>query len=314
MKGNAGAKESSKMVTGFKRYWLIYLMMLPGLLYLLIFQYVPMYGVIIAFQDFKPFGGIQSMIFNPTWVGLKHFQDFFSSYYFTRLLTNTLLISLYKMVLSFLSAIVLALLINEVRNSVFKRISQTISYLPHFLSVVIIAGLVTFVLSPSGGPINAIMQALGAQPIDFLGNDQYFRGILVTSHIWATVGWGSIVYLAALSGTSVELYESADLDGASRIQKMWYISIPSISHIIIILIILDLGNILDAGFEQVLLLYSPGVYSVGDIIDTYVYREGLLNVNYSYTAAIGLFKNVVALILILLANKGAKLFGDKGVW
>ncbi|WP_159888455.1 ABC transporter permease [Paenibacillus puerhi] len=314
MNRNAEATRTNKLITGFKRYWLIYLMMLPGFLYLIIFQYIPMYGIIIAFQDFKPFGGIESIIFNPDWVGLKHFRDFFSSYYFTRLLTNTLLISVYKLVLSFASAILLALLINEVRNKRFKKIAQSISYLPHFLSAVIIAGLVSFILSPSGGPINGIMQALGSQPIDFLGNENYFRSILVVTHVWASVGWGSIVYLAALAGTPVELYESADLDGASRFQKMWYISIPSISHIIIILLILDLGNILDAGFEQVLLLYSPGVYSVGDIIDTYVYREGLLNANYSYASAIGLFKNVVALVLILLANKGAKMFGDKGVW
>ena len=264
-----------------KKYWLIYLMMLPGFLYLVIFHFLPMYGIVIAFQDFQPFGGIEGIFIDPNWVGLKHFKAFFNSFYFERTLFNTLFINFLKLGLGFLASLVLALMINEVRNKRFKKFTQTVSYLPHFLSYVIIAGLIQFFLSPTSGPVNTIITYFGGQPIDFLGSELYFRSILIISHIWTTVGWGSIVYLAALSGISPELYESADLDGATRIQKMIHISVPTIAPIIVIMLILDMGKILDQGFEQVLLLYSPAVYEVGDIIDTYVYREGILNVNYT---------------------------------
>jgi ABC transporter, permease protein len=274
-----------------------------------------MVGIVIAFQDYMPFEGIEGMFKSPHWVGFKHFKDFFSSYYFGRVLFNTLCINIFKLVLGFIASLTLALMINEVRLKKFKKFTQTVSYLPHFLSYVIIAGLIQFFLSPTSGPLNTIIAALGGKQIDFLGSEMYFRPILILSHIWTTAGWGSIVYLAALTGISPEMYESADLEGATRIQKILHISIPSIAPIIVIMLILDLGKVLDQGFEQVLLLYSPAVYSVGDIIDTYVYREGILNVNYSYSTAVGLFKSFVSLTLIMASNKIVKLFDDElGVW
>lgn len=298
-----------------KKYWLLYLMMIPGFLYLVIFHFLPMVGIIIAFQDYMPFKGIEGMFKNPNWVGFKHFKNFFSSYYFGRVLFNTLFINIFKLVLGFFASLTLAIMINEIRIAKFKKFTQTVSYLPHFLSYVIIAGLIQFFLSPTGGPLNTIITSMGGKAIDFVGSEVYFRPVLILSHIWTTAGWESIVYLAALTGVSPELYESADLEGASRIQKILYISIPTIAPIIVIMLILDLGKVLDQGFEQVLLLYSPAVYSVGDIIDTYVYREGILNINYSYSTAVGLFKSLVSLTLILASNKIVKFFDDElGVW
>lgn len=298
-----------------KKYMLLYIMMIPGFLYLVIFHFLPMVGIVIAFQNYMPFEGIEGMFKNPNWVGFKHFKDFFSSYYFGRVLFNTLFINVFKLILGFSASLSLALMINELRLKKFKKFTQTISYLPHFLSYVIIAGLIQFFLSPTGGPLNTIINALGGKPIDSLGSELYFRPILIISHIWTTAGWGSIVYLAALTGISPEMYESADLEGATRLQKIMHISIPSIAPIIVIMLILDLGKVLDQGFEQVLLLYSPAVYSVGDIIDTYVYREGILNVNYSYSTAVGLFKSLVSLTLILTSNRIVKFFDDElGVW
>ncbi len=308
-------KNQASIRKRIKKYWLIYLMMLPGLLYLIIFQFIPMYGVVIAFQDYQPFGGLEKILFDPTWVGFKHFKEFFGSYYFSRTLVNTLIINFSKLILASVASLILALMINELKNQRFKKVTQTISYLPHFLSYVIIAGIVQFVFSPVNGPINALLNSIGINSIEFIGNEKFFRQIIIGTHVWATIGWGSIVYLAALSGVSQELYESADLDGASRIQKMLHISIPSIAPIIVIMLILDLGKVLDQGYELILLLYSPAVYSVGDIIDTYVYREGILNVNYSYSAAVGLFKNIVALLLVLASNRFVKIFDKElGVW
>lgn len=298
-----------------RRYRSVYFMMLPGILYLIIFHYLPMYGIIIAFQDFNPFKGISSVFIDAKWAGFKHFTNFFQSYYFGRLLANTLLINFTKLAFTMIGSIVLAMFLNELRSKAYKRLAQTISYLPHFLSWVIIAGIVQSLLAVTSGPINQFITSLGGKPINFLGSTAYFRSVLVASHVWVTIGWGSIVYLAALASVPPELYESADLDGATRFQKIIHINIPSISSIIIVMLILDLGRVLDQGYEQVLLLYSPAVYSVSDIIDTYVYREGIQNINYSYSAAVGLFKNLIAMMLVLSTNRIVKHFDpDKGVW
>ncbi|MBO9606476.1 MAG: sugar ABC transporter permease [Paenibacillaceae bacterium] len=297
-----------------RKYKFLYLLIAPGLLYFIVFYYVPMYGVVIAFQDFKPFGGLENMIVRPDWVGLKHFNTFFDSYYFGRLLQNTFLISGYKLLFGFPAPIVLALMLNEVKQGKFKKTVQTISYLPHFLSWVIIGGMVMALLSQTTGPINSIIVAMGGKPVGFLGETDYFRSILVASDVWASVGWGSIVYLAALAGIDPALYESARIDGANRLRQMLHISLPGMANIVSILFVLAVGGILNAGFEQVLLLYSPAVYSVGDIIDTYVYREGLLSGNFSYAAAIGMFKNVVGLLFLLTANVIVKKLGKEGVW
>jgi putative aldouronate transport system permease protein len=283
------------------------------MLYFLIFDYIPMFGIIVAFKDISPFEGVCA-IFTNDWVGFKHFVRFWNSYYFWNVMRNTLLISGYKLLIGFPASILLALLLNELRNAVFKRIVQTISYLPHFISTVVVAGLAMMVLSTDGGLVNAIIVQFGGETIHFLGNPSYFRSVLVISHVWQTIGWGSILYLAAMTGIDPGLYEAAKMDGASRIRQAWHITLPGIAPVIVILLILSIGGLLNAGFEKVLLLYSPAVYEVADIIDTYVYREGLSKLDYSFATAVGLFKNVLAMFLILGANYIAKKMNQTGIW
>jgi putative aldouronate transport system permease protein len=290
-----------------------YYLIIPGMLYFLIFDYIPMFGIIVAFKDISPFEGV-SAIFTNDWVGFKHFVRFWNSYYFWNVMRNTLLISGYKLLIGFPASILLALLLNELRNAVYKRIVQTISYLPHFISTVVVAGLAMMVLSTDGGLVNAIIVQFGGEPIHFLGNPLYFRSVLVISHVWQTIGWGSILYLAAMTGIDPGLYEAAKMDGASRIRQAWHITLPGIAPVIAILLILSIGGLLNAGFEKVLLLYSPAVYEVADIIDTYVYREGLSKLDYSFATAVGLFKNVLAMFLILGANYIAKKMNQTGIW
>jgi len=296
-----------------KKFKLYYLLILPGFIYFLIFKYIPLFGVIVAFKDISPFQGIKDILTGP-WVGLKHFRTFFESYYFWQILGNTLLISLYKFIFSFPAPIILALLMNEISNVKYKKVVQTVSYLPHFISLVVVAGLLTNILSTRGGLLNVIIGLFGAEPIFFLGESQYFRGVLVVSDIWKTVGWGTIIYLAAITGIDPGLYESAKIDGAGRFKQTLHITLPGIASIISIMAIMRMGTILDAGFQQVLTLYSPAVYDVADIIDTYVYRSGIEKMQYSFSTAVGLFKSVIALILVLLSNILAKKMGQEGIW
>lgn len=292
----------------------LFLLLLPGLMHVLLFHYVPMYGIVIAFQNYSPYAGIRSMFAEAEWVGFRHFEQFFGSYYFFRIIRNTLLISGYKILFGFPAPILLALMLNELRNARFKKYVQTITYLPHFLSWVIISGLIVSLLSPTTGAISKLIIGLGGPQTQLLSDASLFRTILVTSDVWASVGWGSIIYLAALAGIDPGQYESAKIDGASRFQQMIHISLPGMSNMMAIIFIFAVGGILNAGFEQVLLLYSPNVYSVGDIIDTYVYREGLIQNNYSYAQAVGLFKNVVGLVFLLLTNYMVKRLGKEGIW
>jgi putative aldouronate transport system permease protein len=303
----------AQTVNAIKRHKLYYLLILPGVLYFLVFHYVPMYGITIAFKDIAPFEGLKG-IFTAEWVGLRHFKNFASSYYFWDIIGNTLTISVYRLVFGFPAPIILALLINEARHVMFKRTVQTISYLPHFISMVVLAGLTTTLLSTDGGFINGLLQKLGFEPVAFLTDTNMFRPVLVISAIWKEVGWSSIIYLAAIAGVDPQLYEAAKVDGASRLRHIRHITIPGISHIIVILFILQIGHIMDAGFEQVFLLYSPPVYDVADIIDTYVYRKGLVEVQYSFAAAVGLFKSVIAVILVVGANYLAKKIDQEGIW
>lgn len=289
-------------------------MALPCVVYLIMFKYLPMSGLVIAFKNYRGVTNGFAGIFQSPWVGLKNFERFFSSIYFGRLLGNTLLISFYRLVFSFPMPIIFALLLNELNGRVFKRTVQTISYLPHFLSWVVISGLLTALLSTDGGPINALIKSLGGKPIMFLGNERYFRSVLVISGIWQTVGWSSIVYLAAISGLPTEQYESAQLDGATRFQKMWHITLPGIKEIIAIFLILNVGRILDENFEQIYNLYSPAVYRVADVFETYVYRSGIGEAQFSYSAAVGLFKSLASLILVVLTNGAAKKLGSEGIW
>ena len=290
-----------------------YLLALPGVVYLIVFKYLPMVGIIIAFKDIKPFAGLEGALHDP-FVGLKHFKLFFNSYFFGNIMSNTVVISLLKLLWGFPAPIILALMINEVRNSLYKRGVQTISYLPHFLSMVVVAGLVRAMLSVDGGLVNQAVVGFGGETQNFLSNPKTFRSLLVVTTLWQTVGWGSILYLAAMANLNPEIYEAAMIDGANRLQQIWSVTIPGITPIIVILFIFRIGGLLDAGFEQILLLYSPSVYKVSDILDTYVYRAGLQQMKYSFGAAVGVFKSVLAMVLLLAAHKIARRFGQTGIW
>ncbi|WP_036745968.1 ABC transporter permease [Paenibacillus sp. UNC451MF] len=289
----------------FHKYKYYYLLLLPGLLYFLLFHYVPMGGIIVAFKDFKLAKGI----FGSEWAGLKWFELLFESEDFWVALRNTILISFYKLIFGFPFPILLALMLNELLGSAFKRILQTILYFPHFLSWVVLGGIMFTLFSSSTGILSVI--GFKSSPLLDPGN---FRGLLVISEIWKEAGWGTIIYLAAIAGINPELYEAARIDGAKRFQMIRYITLPSISNTIIILLILRTGHILSAGFDQVFILYNPMVYNIADILDTYVYRVGLSMGRYSLAAAAGLFKSVVGLLMLLFTNWLVRRMGGQGLW
>jgi putative aldouronate transport system permease protein len=285
-------------------------MLIPAVVWYLVFKYYTMYGVVIAFKDYKL---LQGVLRSP-WVGLKYFERLFSSSQFVPVFLNTLIISGYKLLVAFPAPIILAILLNEVRGNKFRKTVQTITYLPHFISWVVIGGLVQTILSPTDGVVNFVLGKLGLGPFKFLQMPSLFRGIVVAAHVWKEVGWGSVVYLAAISGIDQALYEAAEIDGAGRFRRISHITIPSIAPVIVILLILRVGYTMDAGFEEVMNLYNPIVYSVADIIDTYSYRVGLIDFNYSYSTAISLFKNVIGLLLLLLTNALTRRVSDQGLW
>ncbi|KIL40743.1 protein lplB [Gordoniibacillus kamchatkensis] len=284
------------------KHWPIYSMILPGLLFFILFRYIPIAGSIIAFQDYNVFSGVLGSKF----VGFKHFVNLFMYPEFYRILRNTILISLYQLVFGFPAPIVLAILLNEVRKMVFKRTIQTVIYLPHFLSWVIVGGLVINALSPNYGIVNSMLSSFGFQKIFFLQEPQFFRSIIVVSGIWKEIGWGTIIYLAALANVNPELYEAAEVDGAGKFRQVISITLPALLPTIMVLLLLRIGNFLDLGFEQIYILLNPLVKETGDIIDTYIYDVGLLGSQFSYTTAIGMFKSVVGLILIVGANQISK--------
>jgi putative aldouronate transport system permease protein len=277
-------------------------MVIPGLLFFIIFRYVPMYGITIAWKDYR----VSLGVFGSPWVGWKHFVNFFTSPDFSRVMVNTLLLSFYKLLIGFPIPILFAILLNELSNMFFKRTVQTIAYLPHFISWVVIGNLVLILLSPRTGIISSFITSVSGIRVNLLMDPTYFRGVLVVSDIWKEMGWSAIVYLAALAGVDPTLYEAADIDGASRGRKMWSITLPSIVNVIVIMLILRVGRILDAGFEQVLIMSNPLVNSVAEIIDTYVYKVGLLQAQYSYSTAVNLFKSIVGLAMVLMVNSLAK--------
>lgn len=289
--------------------WL-YLMMIPGLIYFLTFRYWPLWNAQIAFKDFKPLLGVEASPFT----GFDHFITFFKSFYFTELITNTLILSLLKLFLGMPVAVILALSIYESMYKPLARLVQTISYLPHFLSWVIMFGILLVILSPGEGLINEVIKANGGEPIAFLTSPVWFRIILVGSDIWKETGWSTIIYLAALMAIDPTLFEAAAVDGASRLQRIWHISLPGIATTIVVVTLLRLGNILDAGFQQVFVLYSLPVYSVGDIIDTWVYRQGILEFQFSLATAVGLFKGTIGLLLVLYSNRLAKKWAGTGLY
>lgn len=286
-----------------------YIMILPVIIYIAVFCYKPMYGVIIAFKNFRPAVGIM----DSPWVGLKHFITFFNDYNFWRILKNTFSISAFSILFGFPAPILLALLINEIRNTKFKRAVQTISYMPYFISMVIICGLIkTF--CQSDGIITDLVVALGGERVNLLASKNWFYPIYIISNIWQNIGWDSIIYLAALAGIDQEQYEAARVDGAGRIRQIISVTLPGLMPTITILFILKMGNILNVGFEKILLLYSPTTYEVADVISTYVYRIGILDANFSYSTAIGLFNSVVNIIFLLLTNALSKKMNNSGLF
>ena len=295
---------------GYRKHYALALMFLPVVAYFVIFKYVPMYGVTLAFKNFN----ISKGILASPWNGLENYRKLFRAGTFLRAVRNTAEISLLKLVFGFPMPIILALLLNELRFLRFKKIVQTISYLPHFLSWIILAGLFMQLFSPSSGPVNYILQQFGVSPIYFMADNNWFRFVLIITEIWKGMGWGSIVYLAAIAGINQELYEAAECDGAGRFLCMWYITIPLIAPTIAILFILNLGGIMDAGFDQIFNLYSTVVYESADIIDTYVYRYGLGQMQYSNATAVGLFKNAIGFALVIITNAITKKLGDVGIW
>lgn len=279
-------------------------------IYYIVFHYVPMYGVLIAFKDFR----FREGILGSEWVGLLHFKELFATPNFWQVFKNTMIISGMNLLFGFPAPILFALFLNEIRNARFKKMVQTVSYLPHFISWVIMAGLLMQLLSPTTGPINLLLKTMGFEPIFFLGDIKWFRSVLVGTNIWKSVGWGSIVYLASIASIDPQLYEAADIDGANRYHKMFKITLPSMVPVITIMLIFAVGSIINDNFDQVFNLYNPSVYSVGDVLSTYAYRMGLIQMKYSFSTAIGLFKNVISLALILTANSVAKRMGEYAIW
>lgn len=287
----------------------VYVILLPVLVYYAIFCYGPMFGNIIAFQDYS----ITRGIFKSSFVGWKHFVSFLKNYTFWRLLRNTVMINLYGLAFGFPASIILALLLNEVRRSWFKRTIQTVTYMPYFVSTVVVAGLMLDFLN-TRGMINELIAFFGGERVQFLVNANMFWGVYTVSEIWQGVGWGSIIYLSALSGIDQELYEAAAIDGANRMGKLIHVTIPGILGTIMIMLILRIGQMLTLGYEKILLIYTPSIYETADVISTYVYRKGLLEQNYSYSTAVSLFNSVINFILLVSANKVSKAATGNGLW
>jgi putative aldouronate transport system permease protein len=299
----------SELVKDIKKQYLLIFMVLPMFLVILIFHYFPIYGVQIAFKDYKASLGITGS----PWIGLKHFEAFLSNPFAFRTIKNTVLLSLYGLLWGFPAPIVLAILINEIKNKFFKRMVQTVSYLPYFLSTVIIVGMLKNFASLSG-LFNQFVARLGHESIHFFGRPEWFRTLYIGSGIWQGVGWGTIIYLAALTGVNTELYDAAAIDGANRFQRIWHISLPAILPTICILLILNTGSILSANFEKVLLMYNANTYRTADVISTYVYREGIENAKISYTSAVGLFSSVVSFILLFITNSVSERLSGNSLW
>ena len=296
-------------LTCLKRDKLLYLMLIPFALYYIIFYFLPFGGLKIAFVDYKPFLGIDKS----PWVGFENFTAFFNGPYFWRLIRNTLLISFYNLIFGFPIPIILAILFNEVRNKRFRTAVQTISYMPRFISTVVIAGLVVNMLSPSAGIINVLREKMGMDSVYFLTKPQYFRTIFTVTNIWAGAGFGSIIYYSSLCSIDSELYEAATIDGAGRFQRIWHVSLPGLRSTIAIMLIMQIGNFLNVGYEMIILLYQPITYETADVISSYVYRVGVQEANYSMSTAVGLFNGVLSLILVLTANQLSKKIGDIGI-
>lgn len=302
--------KKNGIIYDIRRRQILYLMALPGILYYVIFHYLPMGGIVLAFQDYDIFSGI----LHSPWAGLKHFRRLFENELFYRALGNSLILSLLKLLICFPAPILFAILLNEIKSKKFMRTVQTITYFPHFLSWVVVAGLLNTLLSPSDGAVNMLITRLGGNAINFLVRKDMFRTIIVLSSLWVSLGWDSILYIAAINNIDTTLYEAATVDGAGRFRCMWHVTLPGIRSTIVMLLILRIGAIMSNGFEQIFLLYSPMVYEVGDVLETYVYRIGMVDARYDFSTAVGLFKSVVNFVLIVIANYVAKRAGEGGVF
>lgn len=305
-----GRTKKGSFVWNMKYYKEYYIMLIPGILFFLIFCYGPMYGMVIAFQDYYPLKGIAES----QWVGLKHFKKLFTDPFFLSVLKNTIVISIYKLLVCFPAPIILCLALNEIKNLKFKKVAQSVSYLPHFVSWVVLSGIIIEFLSPTRGPINIILQKLGMESIFFIAEPKYFRGVLVLSDMWKSIGWGSIVYLAAVTAVDPTLYEAAEIDGAGRIKKIIHITLPALAPIVTVMLIMQSGKILNDSFQQVYNLLTPSTYEVGDVISTFVYRMGIQKMQYSFTTAVDLFKNVISFALVMLTNYIARKTNDYALW
>ncbi|MBP1913229.1 putative aldouronate transport system permease protein [Lederbergia galactosidilyticus] len=301
-------KKKNRYLENIKKHWMLYVMILPGIIFYVVFKYIPLFGSVIAFQDYQIFKGI----WGSPWVGLENFRFLFSYQDFFLVLRNTATIAFYQLVFSFPAPIILALLFNEVRILLAKKTLQSLFYLPHFLSWVVVGGIV-FELLSTQGIVNAILGFFDIEPILFMQEEKYFRTIVVLSGIWKEIGWGTIIYLAAIAGINPNLYEAALVDGASRWKQTIHITIPMLFPTILVLFLLNIGNFLELGFDQIFNLLTPMTYSVGDIIETYVYRAGVLQGQYSMTTAIGLFQSVIGFALLWIFNRLARKT-DQGLW
>ncbi|WP_282943092.1 ABC transporter permease subunit [Paenibacillus sp. RC67] len=293
-----------------KRDKYLYLLLLPILVYYLLFKYAPMFGEIIAFKNYRFADGI----WGSKWVGLKHFERLFTSPDFFNVLKNTLLLNVYSIVFAFPVPIILAILLNEVRLEWFKRTIQNLLYIPHFISWVVLGGIVIALLSPSTGIVNTVIKLFGIEPVYFMASNFWWPIVFILSGIWQSAGWGTILYLAAMAGIDPQLYEAAKIDGASKMRRIWHVTLPGIRSTIAILLILRVGQMMDVGFEHIFILQNKAVYEVSSVISTYVYNVGLIGSQYSYTTALGLFQSVIGLILVVSVNKIIKALGENGLW
>lgn len=303
------SKRAQTIRTLKKDKWL-YVLAIPGVLYFLLFKIAPIWGIVIAFQDYNPFLGISGS----PWVGFKNFTDFFANPDFIKLFANTLTLSLLSIIFYFPAPIIIALMLNEIRIRIFKNVVQTFVYIPHFVSMVIVASITYILLTTEGGPINNILVNFGASKINFLGSVTWFRPLIIIQTIWKECGWGTIIFLAALSSVDAEQYEAAIVDGAGRFRQLWHITLPAIRSTIVILLIMRMGSVLNNGFEHIFLMTNSLNRQVADVFDTYVYTLGVTQGAFSYSTAVGLFKSIIGLILVLSTDKIAKKCGESGLF
>ncbi|GAB6167882.1 ABC transporter permease subunit [Clostridium carnis] len=303
-------KNKGKLLNNIRKCWQLYILLIPTLIYFIVFCYGPMYGVQLAFKEYNAVAGITGSPF----IGFDNFTRFFSSYQFKQLLWNTITLSLYQLVVSFPFPIILALALNQVRHAKFKKLVQTVTYAPHFISIVVLVGMLNIFFSTNGGLVNEAIQTFGGESIYFLGKEEYYQNMYVWSGVWQNMGWSAIIYLAALSGVSPELHEAAVVEGASKLQRIWHIDIPSILPTIVTLLILNCGQIMSIGFEKSFLMQNPLNIGISEIIPTYVYKMGLINAQYGFSTAVGLFNSAINCTLLVLVNKISKKMGQSGLW